>query len=459
MASRTTRLRAERQGPHSRRETRRFQWTSYGSLASRSKHLQTGFYDPTTTICDPFPQNKIPANRLSPAGLALLKVYPDPNNFADPTGLNWISAPVQSIDTRQDLIRGDLNITSKMNLMIRWINENWDHKAASGNFWGDTPFPTVSSDWAQDSKSFVVKFTNTLNSSIVNDFQFSRAGNDIFITTNPAGRALNEEIVSKFPTVFPHSTGSGFPTLWGTDGYASLFHAAPWDNLEDLFIWKDDVSIVAGSHSLKAGGLFSHNIKNELTIANVDLYQFCGTNSHTGNAIADLLVKDLPLGCYFESDHQEKVLARWHDLEFYGNDTWKVRPTITLTLGLRWSRYAQPYSANDRLTNFIPRLYDGEDPNSALVEAGARGFNRSLVRNYNKGFQPRVGLAWDIFGDGKTAIRLGAGRYIGRPRMGTTLALGRNAPWTQNIAGGFGGGSISLDDSPTFRSLDTINPG
>ena len=415
--------------------------------------------DPSTTLCDPFPGNRIPAIRLSPVGLALLKVYPDPNNPADPNGLNWISAPVEPIDTRQDLIRGDVNVTSNMNLMIRWINESWTHQSASGNFWGDTPFPTVSSDFAQDSKSFVIKLTNTLGSSYVNDLQFSRAGNDIFVTTNPAGRALNDEIALKFPTVFPHSSGSGFPTLWGTDGYMSLLHAAPWDNLEDLFIWKDDLSKVAGAHSLKIGGLFSHNIKNELTIFNTDLYQFCGTNSRTGHAIADILLKDLPLGCYFESDHQEKVLARWHDLEFYLNDTWKVRPTLTLTLGLRWSKYGQPYSANDRFTNFIPRLYDGEDPNSALVQADTGGFNRSLIKSFDKGFQPRVGFAWDIFGNGKNALRLGAGRYIGRPSMGPSLGLGANPPWTRTVDGGFGGGSISLGDSPNFRSLDTINPG
>src|SRR5262245_22704678 len=320
--------------------------------------------DSATTICDSFPGNKIPANRLSPAGLALLKIYPDPNNPADPTGLNWISAPVEPIGTQQDLIRGDWNITSNMNLMIRWINESWTHEAASGNFWGDSPFPTVSSDWGQDSKSFVIKLTATLGSTYVNDLQFSRAGNDIFITTNPAGHALNDEITQRFPTVFPQPSDAGFPTLWGTDGYAALMHAAPWDNHEDLFIWKDDLSKVAGSHSLKAGGLFSHNIKDEFTIANSDRYMFCGTNSRTGNAIADLLVKDLPLGCYFESDHQERVLERWHDLEFYGNDMWRVRPTVTLTVGLRWSRYAPPYSANDRLTNFFPRLYDGTDPNS-----------------------------------------------------------------------------------------------
>jgi hypothetical protein len=411
--------------------------------------------DPTATICDPFPGNKIPTNRLSPVGLALLKVYPDPNNPGDPTGQNWIAAPKAPIDTRQDLIRGNVSISSKTNLMVRWINEHW----VRGTNLFLEGFPTVDSDWAQPSKSLVLKLTNIISSSSVNDFQFSRSGNDIFVTTDPAGEALNDEIASKFPTVFPHPQGSPFPTLWGADGFASLVHAAPWSNKEDLFIWKDDFSKVRGAHDLKVGELFSHNIKNEDTVLGLALYQICGTSTRTGNAIADTLLKDLPLGCYSEADHQERVLARWHDLELYGNDTWKVPARLTLTLGLRWSRYGQPYSANDRITNFVPRLYNGAEPNSALVKAGTRGFSRALVRNSNKGFQPRLGLAWDIFGDGKSALRLGGGRYLGRPSMGSMLRLGSNPPWTQTVDLGWGGNSSSLSDSPTFRSLDTINPG
>lgn len=70
-----------------------------------------------------------------------------------------------------------------------------------------------------------------------------------------------------------------------------------------------------------------------------------------------------------------------------------------------------------------------------------------------------MGLAWDIFGDGKTALRGGAGRYLGRTRIGSMLGLGSNPPWTKTVDAGWGGGSSSLADSPNFRSLDTINPG
>ncbi len=417
--------------------------------------------DPLTG--QPFPGNRIPANRLSPAGLAIMNIFPDPNNPADPTGNNWISSTLEPVNTRQDLIRGDVTITSKMNLMVRYINESWSHNNAAGNFWGDTPFPTLSSDWDQPSKSFAVKLTNSFTATTVNEFQFSRAGNDIIVTTNPAGDALNQDIASKFPTVFPRTEGTGLPTVgWGPGGYPTLWHQAPWQNHEDLFIWKDDFSKVFGAHSLKVGGLISHNIKNEQPNGASGLYTIQTSNTRTGNFLGELLVKDLPILEYTEIDHQETTKGRWRDFEFYGNDTWKARPGLTLTLGLRWSRYSPAFSNDNRISNFVPSLFDGTNPLSGLVradQADAANLPRSLVEPYNNGFQPRIGVAWDVFGDGKTAVRLGFGRFIGRANViEDILRMATNPPWSTTVDTGWRG-ETSLADCPTCRSLDTINPG
>src|SRR5204862_1591142 len=154
----------------------------------------------SAATCQRFTSNKIPTNRLSPAGLAILKFFPLPNTSGS---TNWVSSLLEPIRTRQDSIRGDINITKKMNLLVKYTNETWLHGNAGGNFWGDTGFPTISSDWDQPSNSFAVKLATTLSSSSVNEFQFSRAGNNIIVKTNAAGASINQEIASKFPTVFP----------------------------------------------------------------------------------------------------------------------------------------------------------------------------------------------------------------------------------------------------------------
>jgi hypothetical protein len=422
----------------------------------------------TITVCNPFPGNRIPQNRLSPAGLAIVKLYPNPTG---PGVGDWATTQLQPIDTRQDLIRGDITITDKMNLMVRYINEKWTHLAASNNFWGDSPYPTLSSDWSQPSHSFAVKLSNTLSSRAVNEFQFSIAGNDIIITTNPETEALQQEIASKFPTVFPHDSpvGGTAPSLfWGAGGYANIWHQAPWSNREDLYIWKDDFSLIAGSHDLKFGGLFSHNFKDEPGVGagggNQQLtIQGCGLQ--TGNCIADLLLRDTVLVNYTEIANTEIAEGRWRDYEFYVNDTWKVHPRVTLTLGLRYSVFPPAWETDNRISNFFPELYNGVDFNTGLVtaeEAIQMGIGRSTINTYKQGWQPRVGIAWDVWGTGKTAVRAGFGRYMSRSNViEDLLRLTGNPPWTTTVSAGSGwnGAGTNLANCPTCRSLDTINPG
>ncbi|HTG93592.1 MAG TPA: carboxypeptidase regulatory-like domain-containing protein [Pyrinomonadaceae bacterium] len=443
-----------------------------GALTGPLPHIPGGVCTPNSippVVTGCFPGNRIPTGQLSPGGQALVKLFPDPNNN---TFQNWASSQLQPIDTRQDMIRGDVTITNNMNLMVRYINEKWTHLAASNNFWGDSPYPTLTSDWSQPSHSFAVKLTNTLSSTMVNDFQFSKAGNDIIITTSPATQALEDEITTAIPTVFPTTdsrVGGSIPSLfWGAGGYANLWHQAPWANREDLFIWKDDFSLIRGNHDLKFGVLFSHNFKDEpgggAGGGNTSrAIQGCG--EQTGHCIADLLLRDTVLLNYTEIQTTEIAEGRWRDFEFYGNDTWKVHPRVSLTLGLRYSQYLPAWEKDNRISNFLPNLYNGIDFNTGLVtadEAIGLGIGKSTINTYKAGWQPRFGLAWDVKGTGETAVRVGFGRYMSRSNViEDLLRMTSNPPWTTTVSAGSGwnGSGTTLANCPTCRSLDTINPG
>jgi hypothetical protein len=409
--------------------------------------------------CLGYPGNKIPQNRLSPAGLALLSIYPSPNAG----GHLWVDAPLQPIRTRQDSIRGDANLTSKMSLMVRYINEKWTHGNNTTN-WGDVPFPTLQDDWKQPSNSLAIKLTNTIGSTAVNDFTFSRAGNDIFIETAASSTALVNDIASKFPTVFPHDANVP-AVMWGPGGYNDIWHQAPWSNHEDLFSWKDDFSKVVGAHELRFGALYSHNIKNEQAggAAGGNTPSFItGCNAKTGNCAADLLDRNLTLTNYQEIDHTAVALGRWRDTEFYGNDTWKFRKGVTLTLGLRYSQFPAAHVDDGQMSNFIPQFYDGKSFLSALITpatAGAHGLPDSLVKAYNGGWQPRIGIAWDVFGDGKTALRMGFGRYMSRSNVIEDVnRMVGNPPWIKAIDSGWSGARDTLATCPTCRSMDAFGP-
>ena len=454
--------------PTAAEKTGDFSGTLTGNLPHRPGMTCT---TPGPNPADPgcFPNNRIPVNQLSPGGLAYMKLFPNPTG---PGIGDWATSQLQPINTRQDLIRGDINITDKMNLMVRYINEYWDHKGAAGNFWGDAPYPTITSDWSQPSHSFAVKLTNTLTSNAVNEFQFSIAGNDIIITTSPETQALEDEIAAAIPTVFPKAdgdVGGSIPSLfWGAGGYANIWHQAPWANREDLYIWKDDFSLVKGSHDFKFGALFSHNFKDEPGVGGGGGNQQAtiqGCGEQTGHCIADLLLRDTVLLNYTEIQTTEIAEGRWQDFEFYVNDTWKVHPRVTLTMGLRYSTFKPAWEKDNRISNFIPSLYNGVDFNTGLVtadEGEQLGFSRALVKTYKAGWQPRFGVAWDIFGTGKTAVRAGFGRYMSRSNViEDLLRLTGNPPWTTSVSAGSGwnGAGTTLANCPTCRSLDTINPG
>jgi hypothetical protein len=420
--------------------------------------------DPLTG--NPFPGTQIPANRLNQAGALYMQLYPLPNT-APGTGScnNWVQSLNTPINWRQENIRLDWQLSDTARLMMRYTQDSWTNDAPSAyaQLWGDDAFPAVDSNWNQPAKSLMVQLTHNIGSKAVNTLSFSYSANKIEITRG-GDASLNSQIVAAMPSVYPlsgkeYGSDVGHPVFWGTQGYDALWNEAPFNNNQDLFVFKDDYSAVFGKHFFKAGVLVSTNKKNEDTTGNgsAENWNFYGPgagiggwNGSTGNVLADFLLKDMTFG-FTEYSGSRNVPQRWHDLEFYASDSWKVSPRVTVDYGVRWSMLFNYYLKDNSLTSFVPSMFNpalGDDPCNGLLVVpgtspcadngfvgGTTGPNRSLQNQKWDAIAPRLGVAWDINGNGKTALRFGLGRFYLRERLSGGLSYAANPPFVVTQTG------------------------
>jgi hypothetical protein len=210
------------------------------------------------------------------------------------------------------------------------------------------------------------------------------------------------------------------------------------------------------------GAQFMHFVKQQ------DLFgpthgDFVFDGSYTGHEFADFL-----LGRAFQYSELAEQYAPSFITKSGGlwlNDSWRVSPTLTLNLGLRWDGHPHAYEERDRVSSFYISRFDPSrvpqvdragrivpgtgDLLNGIGVAGKDGIPRGLVENHWKLFQPRIGIAWRPFGQ-ETVIRLGYGLFTERIQGNDIYNVAPNPPHTTTATifdanlSNPGGGSVAI---------------
>ena len=232
---------------------------------------------------------------------------------------------------------------------------------------------------------------------------------------------------------------------------------------------RDMVSHVIGKHSLRYGfetRSYQFDFTSTLDSMRGDMvFLNLFANSIYGPppaGVGDLSIRDFLIGAPVEVDISSGLREygfRARDYNFFVQDDFRVTPRLTLNLGVRWDHMGNVYEVNNFMSNFNPALLSpqtlltgGQGLAAGFVEAAQNGASRSTLNDNHLGnFSPRVGFAYDLFGDGKTSIRGGYGMYYFRIAGMQSLQTISNPPYSLGASNiGFLGTQILANPFPTL---------
>jgi len=376
--------------------------------------------DPLTG--QPFPGNVIPANRIvNPVAQALFsnpKLYPLPNaQGTGPLGLqnNFVGVSANSLNNDQADAKIDFRATDKDNIsgrftIARYFAGQPSAVALPALLGSSTNAPTTGG---------VINWTRTISASIVNEARvgYTRVHIDTN-TTDPGGVfGANGNSLLGIPGAQP-IPGASSVTIG--DPFTSIgANATDSSTVDNDYHYSDNLTIQRGRHLLKMGANFIRYQQNRFYAGNNGLLgNFVYDGTFTGNAYADFLLNDL------SSKGRGSQTGKWGHRQWrdgiFFQDDFKLRPNLTLNLGLRWE-YTQPvYEVANREVNV--NLQTGQPE-----FAGQNGNSRALYNAYYKQFMPRIGVAWSP--TTKFVVRAGYGITSFMEGTGANLRLTLNPPF------------------------------
>jgi Carboxypeptidase regulatory-like domain len=357
----------------------------------------------------------LPSYYLNPIGLAIAALYPLPNRSV--AGANYVSSPSQ-FDNQNDFdIRIDHAISHSDNLFYRYsfLDDRFFDPFGGSGF---SAVPNYGLLIPSRSQNTALSETHTFTPSLINDVHigFNRVSNGDYQQNQ--GVSINHKLGLPELSTNPRDWGL---SLISVNGYSPLGdeYTSPEHGTTNTYMIGDNATWSHGPHLVKFG--FDSRIVQENAYRDVQSRGFIDfTGELIGNALEELL-----LGAPTESggatmNNPEHL--RTHSYNFFVNDTWRVRPDFTVTLGLRYEYNSPAVDAQNRAS-----LYD--IPLGTLVPAGGNQLPRAGYNADLNNFAPQIGLAWSPGGRGNTVIRVGYGIHYDQSSLAISEGLYFSAPY------------------------------
>jgi hypothetical protein len=424
-----------------------------------------------------------------PLGAALLNSYPLPNFVPAPgstlaaQGRNY-SSNVIAPSNRTDLkMRFDLKATNNTSMYLRLARESETDDSPYGIWWGPSAFELPSHVVGQNlGRSAALNLTSVLNPTMTNEVVLSYSKLKLHYDYSDPSK-VSKAALGVANLQLPWGSRSTTPYApaalisWEAAG-ANLWEPGglPLFAINDSLSATDNLSKVYNNHTLKFGGLLERatKVQNVQGIPEGQINFESSQARSTGNAFANLYTgringidqsTNVPTGRY----------KLWN-IEGYGQDSWKVRPNLTLEYGLRLSYFTNNTEQTGIATVFDPSAYvrsqgpyllgangqpDLGRPNGFLLASRGEIPNSVYAGNPGIKYAPRLNLAWDIFGDGKTVLRGGAGLFYNRVQGNIQYAVQTLPPNLLNVhadSWGAPNNDITLSNLASFSPV-TLAPG
>ncbi len=452
------------------------------------------FFSRVRTILDPrtgqpFPNNVIPADRISANGQALLNVYPLPTAGFQQGTSNWIGTQPRHSDLRKDTVKFDyvLKPTQRFSARIGYTPWTFNDPFVNGT-------DRVQWAWSRPNKLGAASWNSVLSSTLLNEFTFafnSDGTGTIDLDPDCGARCDRATYGLAYPYLFPGTklANGKIPTIRIT-GLSTLdadAYPGAWAGF--VYTFSDNLTKVIGNHTTKFGFVIERSGQDDniqFTTASQGAtnnqngevrFIDAGHPQSTGLAMANALLGNFNDYTEFGAKASTPWVATAFD--FYAQDSWKATGKMTIEAGVRYSLWPQWWSRNGNLASFDPRFYDPRvaqtvDPVSGFVVGGGvplngvtlpgepnvnDGFDRlrhdlpaGLAQTHKNMFQPRLGVAYAL--TDKTALRSGVGLFYNRPMINRDTALGGNPPFQvqQSVVNG----SIDAPGGATRRDFPLV---